>query len=115
MAAVWTALLLWGVALASEAQIASQPTVAIGAWVAVFSLPPAYSAGRCVGRLAHAARLQAKPSPGYVIQSLHHVADRRSLQHNVAIEGCFEARLGVEPSVTKEDRLLPGCHLKTVC
>lgn len=48
MAALWMGLLLWGVAVASESQITSQPTVAIATWVAVFSLPPAYSAGRRV-------------------------------------------------------------------
>lgn len=46
--ALWAALVLWGVAVASEAQICGQATVALTAWAAVFSLPLAYSAGRRV-------------------------------------------------------------------
>ena len=41
------ALVLWAGAAVSESRFFSQPALLVAAWVAVFTLPPAYAMCRC--------------------------------------------------------------------
>ena len=47
LAAVWLAAGLWAAAALSESRLVSQPTLAVAAWTALFTLPPAYAVCRC--------------------------------------------------------------------
>lgn len=47
MASLWLALALWASAAVSESRLFSQPALLAAAWVALFTLPPAYAMCRC--------------------------------------------------------------------
>ena len=49
VASLWVALALWAAAAASESRLVSQPALLAAAWVALFTLPPAYALCRCGG------------------------------------------------------------------
>jgi hypothetical protein len=49
VASLWLALALWAAAAVSESRLFSQPALLTAAWVALFTLPPAYAMCRCGG------------------------------------------------------------------